>query len=550
MIDYLLGDTDSALKALGSNLSEKYRSIHAFVEIDGDIHTFERRWKEPSLRSKIIIDDDAVSPAEFSSNLLELLSIPEVHYPKGDPYSPNTWPTLSWKQLMRHIYRRQVFWGDIADRQYDDDQHACLTLFLGAAEFLYSEQYAKYVELNKRRIVLEQAKDQYGALFAELYHYISEDTSAVDPTEQVIHQAEIGLTAQIDRSTQRKQVLMGELLGRVKRRTSAPHVKQLGQEWERQQVQRSEALSNIVHAEKRISELEDYQRSVVDELGRYKRTRRAVQKLVDLQVTHCPVCDQTVRRRAVNANTCFLCSQPLDGRDAIAAGEERIRFEVAQLEGEQEEVGDLIATVQAQRDELLLQLRQIDDALSQIEAALADERRVVNVLPAELGHLDSELGALQERLRLFGRMKLILGRREDRAKHIDGIAAEMETLRGQISEQSEALDLEQKSDILSAAMNNYLTALNREFPDTWSQGPVAIKVGRNRFSIEVDGEPWRSKLGATLRLYLLLAYHYALLTLSNRPSFHYPGLLILDFPGEIAQEKQFRIKRTLCWHRS
>ena len=106
-----------------------------------------------------------------------------------------------------------------------------------------------------------------------------------------------------------------------------------------------------------------------DELRRFSRTRHAVETFVDLQVTHCPVCDQSVVNRPKSDGNCFLCSQPLNGRDAAAAaGEERIRFEVAQLEGEQDEVNELIATVQAQYVYLFFSCGKLMNRLLKYEA--------------------------------------------------------------------------------------------------------------------------------------------------------------------------------------
>lgn len=536
MIDYLLGDTETARKALGTLLSEKYDSIHATVEIGGAEHTIERRWKEQSLKSKILLDGEPLDPAEFSSYLLELLAIPEVHYPKGDPYSPRTWPTLSWKQLSRHIYRRQYSWSDIADKQYDDDQHACLTLFLGVAELLYSEHYSRFVELNKRKIVLEQSKDQYSLLFADLYRYLSGDQTTVDPTLESIDLEISRISTRIRELDVQKSQLKDEMWSEVTSRSNSPYISELGEQWESLQTQRSEVMDQITKANERFAELAVYRQTVVEELSKFSRTRRAVERLVDLQVTNCPVCDQTVQSGAKNPGHCFLCSQPLDSRDAnSAAGEERIRFEVAQLEGEKGEVDELVEVVRREGERLTRDLTEIDNTLVRIQAQLSEERRAIaSILPSSLGRFEAEEGALNERQLLFERMRLILGQRDRRSTHIDELEKQLETLRNQMQMSVDSLDLEQKSDLLSNEMNNYLSMLNREIPGTWSQGRVAVRVGRSRFSIEVDGEPWRSKLGATLRLYLLLSYHYALLTLSNKSPFHYPGLVILDFPGEIA----------------
>ena len=55
---------------------------------------------------------------------------------------------------------------------------------------------------------------------------------------------------------------------------------------------------------------------------------------------------------------------------------------------------------------------------------------------------------------------------------------------------------------------------------------------------------WDRKLGGTLSLYFLLAYHYALLCLTSRPECHYLGLCVIDFPAElpdIVDEENFLV---------
>jgi hypothetical protein len=47
---------------------------------------------------------------------------------------------------------------------------------------------------------------------------------------------------------------------------------------------------------------------------------------------------------------------------------------------------------------------------------------------------------------------------------------------------------------------------------------------------------WHAVLGGTDTLYFLMAYQYGLLTLSDKPGRHYPGLSIIDVPGEFSGE--------------
>src|ERR1035437_5824888 len=132
-IDFVLGDTDPPEDTLGPELAESYRSVSIIVRVHGlenpvaappagvgeGVATveddgsrrflFERRWKEPGMKGKVIVDGDAMTTDEFSSFLLTTLGMPLLHYPKGDPYAPRAWPALSWRTLFRHVYREDRF---------------------------------------------------------------------------------------------------------------------------------------------------------------------------------------------------------------------------------------------------------------------------------------------------------------------------------------------------------------------------------------------------------------------------------------------------------
>ena len=76
--------------------------------------------------------------------------------------SGQTWPELSFRMLLRHIYRQQRFWGGLADQQPDGEQHACLLQFLGLAERTYSESYGRLIELKTEAETLKVRRAQYG----------------------------------------------------------------------------------------------------------------------------------------------------------------------------------------------------------------------------------------------------------------------------------------------------------------------------------------------------------------------------------------------------
>jgi hypothetical protein len=82
-------------------------------------------------------------------------------------------------------------------------------------------------------------------------------------------------------------------------------------------------------------------------------------------------------------------------------------------------------------------------------------------------------------------------------------------------------------------MNTYLNKLSEANRDSWLVGEVSVQLQEKAFRIRVGQSDWQNKLGGTLTLYFLLAYHYPLISLMRFPESHFPGLLLIDFPAEV-----------------
>ena len=123
MLNYLMG---SDIDKLDETIQEKYDSIEGiFVIGDEEIH-LKRKWKESGSRTKVFVNEVAISQDELSTSFLTRLNFPVLNYPQSNPMSFNKWISLSWRQLLRHIYRRQTSWAELADKQPEIDQHACI----------------------------------------------------------------------------------------------------------------------------------------------------------------------------------------------------------------------------------------------------------------------------------------------------------------------------------------------------------------------------------------------------------------------------------------
>ena len=82
-------------------------------------------------------------------------------------------------------------------------------------------------------------------------------------------------------------------------------------------------------------------------------------------------------------------------------------------------------------------------------------------------------------------------------------------------------------------MNTYLNAINELKPNSWSQQEVDFVLQDRAFAVRIGKANWQIKLGGTLTLFFMVAYHYALMTLTGKDRCHYPGFCILDFPAQL-----------------
>lgn len=533
MVDYWLGDSGTVFDAIGLELSEKYSSLIGKILISGESHVVERHWKKSGYRGKIVVDGEALSPEAFSEFLLARLGIPEVHFPKGNPFSPRSWPTLSWRSLFRHMYRQWRYWGDIADAQPPADQLACLLMFLGAAELVFSQEYGEVVAKHKEIIRLQASKEEFDRIFTTIYRQLVEGgQNVVAPTKEAISASTDEVQRRIADLGTRRSEIVASMLAASDRTLVQDYAQSIGKEWERLQQDRSGLEAALSAAEARLSELTKYRSGIATALKKLERARSAGNVLADIRVKQCPACDQPVVRSQKEDGNCFLCHQPIhDPRASGEFRERRLDFEHAQLAGELEEADELIAAVRTDRDSTRERRAAIEMELRLVEARAKPLRRAAAIaMPPELGELDNAIGSLQEQKRNLERLSLLLELRDDHSEEIDQLTGEISRLDAAIARKESGLNLEQRADTLATGMIDYLNGLNRSHPRTWEQGQVTLRLAEKRFSFLVNDGKWSTRLGGTLSHYFLLSYHYGLMSLVKKPGCHYPGLAIIDFP--------------------
>ena len=540
MFNFLMGDRDSnPANAFDENLVNKYDSVKGVFIVGDEEIILERRWKQAGNRGKVFVDGMPIPSDNFSSYLLPRLEIPTVHYPQGNPLSLRTWPELSWQSLLRHIYRRQTSWGELVNKQPEVDQHACILLFLGIAEYLFSSEYEQLAEKQKEIYRQQVRKEEFvGTLNQISRELLNEQGLGVAVTANSIDSAIQHLDAEVDSLLNQRTALLHSLQENILQESSPEQMvafEQLSDRWSRLQASRSEVSLQIQSTQARLKDLEDYSTKIRDELSRIERARSAGQVFRDLRVTHCPVCEQPVDSKNMSLDHCYLCGQPTDlNLNEGSASEQRLDFEIEQLRGENQEAQELVEVVHSELESLISHQRLIDEELTYIQRQMRPTQiAAAAILPPEISQIDMDLGRIQERMRQLERVKSALELQEDLSEQISQIESEIRVLEVEVARASQEINFERSSSFLVDQMNTYLNTIKLKNPNSWTQGEVGLRLKERSFAFTV-GKNRVSSLGATMTLYFLAAYNYALLSLSNDEKYHYPGLSILEFPANFA----------------
>jgi len=544
MLDYLLGDSSTAVGALGEELAEKYDSIWADVRIGGEEYRLERNWKEHGTRTKISINGEVVDQNEFSPRLLDLLEIPRFRFPQGDPYSEKAWPEISWRMLFRHIYRQEIFWSDFADKQPPGEQHAVLASFLGLGRQLFPVEYGELVDRRRRRASLQAKREQFDEVLAEVtQEIIASPFVAVGPTDDSIRYAIEHMRQEITILQDRKDAILEGFHDSDSARGSVEDqpggLDQLLREWQEISDALAVTRESISAATRRLDELSQHRYVSAEELSRLERARDASRDLATIKATHCPVCDRELAASRGNEETCHLCLRPYEGSGRARAGTERIEFEIEQLEQEVLELDELIGSLERDVTALSRELQGRLEGQRQLENLLQPARSAAAALvQPEISIADHEIGRLEEQISQMERLKSALSRRDDILRQLHDLQLEILELDETFARAAGSVNLEGAGQVLADGMVTYLNALKEGDPDRWPEDrPIDFHLReRGSFTARLGGSSWTSALGATLRCYFLLAYQYSLLSLRKRGDYFYPGLAIIDFPPELLDE--------------
>lgn len=539
MLDFLLGDSSSVENALdnedisGIILSEKYKSLYAIIEIDTVEYLIERRWKEYGLKSKTLVDGKAYDSAEFSSFILEKLNIPTLRFAKGNPYIEGNQFSLTFRILLRHIYRQERFWNDLADQQPYSEQHAAISQFLGIAEKMFAPAFTEIVELQKQKLSLESQKDTLHLLIDEFGRNMTEvgETYLHFATSDAIRNKIVSLEKKVTELISDRNLVVSNA---VKQVTSESNLTEnIEIILSKKRVELLATLDKqsklLINHEERLEKFKSLMKAVVNEIEKLKRTKDAGDVFSEIKISHCPSCHQEVTETK-SIGTCFLCHQPVEN----TSNQDRLSFEIGQLESEKKELKELVSKMSDEKTILINQERRLKEDIDSINRKLEPLMQAVSALVnPQLGIIDAERGKIQEQIATFKRLNNNLTAKENIEKQILDIQKRIELKKNEINS-IEVDGEEQSPNDLTDGMMEYINEICLSKPERWQQGRINLNIGERDFKFSIGRSKW-SSVGGTLRAYFLFAYHYGLLKLSNSTQCNYPGIVVLDLPFELSE---------------
>jgi hypothetical protein len=541
MFDFLMADDGTPKGTFDEILVEKYQAISSLIRFGTSVVELERSWSGDGTRSQICLNGDRIRTEDVQTTLLEALHIPVLRYPQGNIYaSDRTWPTLGWRSLFRHIYRRQDFWSDLVPRQPESEQHACLLQFLGLAEHLFSPDLSLLTDKKKRLSQLEARREHFKELLRKLVPQLMDEADAdlaKDVTPKSIAEAAARIEAEISDLVSERTTLVERV--RQQSQPQATRLDAILEERSAIQGRRDVLRMELAAIDERLRELEQYKNGLEREVVRLDRTDAAAGILENLRVTHCPACDQTVESRSRTSHNCFLCGQPTAETEAnTGAAGRRLKFERDQIKAERSEAEELLTVARQELRQKTSAVSDVERRLRELEQALRPFQASASaVVPEELALIDQRIGELNARRQTIEAFHGPLEMSEKLGAEIDQLQSEIKDLESRVTRNENKVDFEEAGDRLGEGFNTYLSGIRTRDPNTWTAtGEVSVSVSERRTQLSIGGRPAKSKLGGTLTIYFLFAYHYALLNLSRYADCHYPGLTLLDFIPDIAEE--------------
>ncbi len=427
--------------------------------------------------------------------------------------------TLTFRALLRHIYRRADSWTTWAHREEEYLRRAVLAFFLGVAESVYSAQAVrmtqvtlKQQQLEERRRELRQVLDTVVATVAEGYGETGR--TSLDTLGKTIGEVQ----TQIDQTSALRQQLLTEMRGRPGYdRDLDASLALLNSDLAKLQSDIEEAQATLEHERRQFTAL-------TGDIARLGRAQIANERLSSILVTQCPACLQSIEPPSINTSsslTCYVCYQPV----AENLLSRRLDLEHAALEGDHSELARVVdelttnlGVLESRRGELALRR---EGFLRTIEV---QRREFVTPLLRDLSSVEQQIGRLKEQHLQLTRLLVtqqIVARLERERQDLERELSNLQTEAAK--NRADRGMVVARTNVLAAKLNECAAGL------AGGLGGI-VSIDPDTFTFYVGSEDWDVGLGNERRVLFLMAYQYGLLSLTGQEGWRYPGLLILDNP--------------------
>jgi len=539
MIDFALGDGGTVENAFGhldaldreeEELVAKYESIELDVLLGKEDVTIRRNWKEA--KTKIFVDGWPHDPSSFSLFVLKQLGLPSLRFPKGDPYSDNTWPNLTWKMLYRHVYRQGRFWNEIADKQPRYESFACLLMILGLAEQTFPQEFEEIIGLRKKLYVVEAQIANYDAMLGEFASKLfGGETLLPFNSSESLKEVAGEVSRQLESADAKRERIIATLANEENLQIDEKLLARVT-ELESLISNAGAEKGRIIARRERFKRLADNLEAQLEKFGRVVSVSNVLGRF---HVSHCPACDRPVQRHGSVDGVCYVCHKPKEEADSEKS-HKRLKLEKTRLKHELVELQGLIAELEKDEKSIDSKTGSLRFEYDSLQARLRKVRLPFTRLQStELRETDIEQGGLQERQRLLGSFLELYDKRHDLSEQLDYLNAEIERIKATGALDAHGTGHAEMASLFSDQMNSYLDKLDRIRPNSWGmRGRIRLHLNKDSFRFTIGERNWRSSVGDTKTGFFLLAYHYAIVALAKKATIPFPPFLIIDLPKVMA----------------
>jgi hypothetical protein len=521
MIDFCLGDSDSASAALREPVAEAYAALQLTIEINDSRYVVHRSLlASEGYVTKIQVGEMELSTRDFQRWVMNQLGWPEIAIPKGRAYrSASEVVPLTFRTLFRHVLRKETSWTEFAIREEEFLRRAVIAFFLGVAEARFKASLLEYgLGETQRQIETLEARRrevaEQGELLARRFgRALGLESVSLERLESLGRD----LSLQRDEVQARRLEILGTL------RSSEGFGVEPGERFQTVQSQAEELTTRVVELRRAAAGYREALAELEGQMLKLQRAEAAVDAFVQVPVQQCPACGQVISHSG-DGHECYLCGQATTP-DVRAR---RIELEISALGREAVELREVLSDTTSEIEDLQTTIDRLVHERDELRVQLDRERReLIAPYLTELEGLSAELGALDQQIAMLGALQTLNERVDsiesqlaETSRQFDAQAADADRLLSQ-----RALE-EERASGFATTMTRFLSQLKT---DSWDYGPVTI--ASVDFSFYLGPLGWESVLGAESRVLFFLAYTDALLRVGQlgsgtRP----PGLAILDNP--------------------